>query len=163
MALPRPGVWRGSLLEAVGVFEGVAGVGFIFFADRYSSSAGPSFSLSEVSCTVSSFRFIPSTREDASLLRTTRIVPVDTGPEHKMSAISAQRKAKSDVENTARNVLDNIICFGELGALTEVDCLARLEREGAWVVRSRSTKRKTSRWGSGWRLGLRNNVWILNT
>jgi hypothetical protein len=52
MALPRPGVWRGSLLEAVGVFDGVAGVagvGFIFLADRYSSSAGPWFSLSEVS------------------------------------------------------------------------------------------------------------------
>jgi hypothetical protein len=35
--LLRPGVQRGSLLEAVGVFEGVAdvaGVGFIFFADR---------------------------------------------------------------------------------------------------------------------------------
>jgi hypothetical protein len=32
--LLRPGVRRGSLLEAVGVFEGVAGVGFIFFADR---------------------------------------------------------------------------------------------------------------------------------
>jgi hypothetical protein len=34
MALPRPGVWRGSLLELEGVFDGATGVGFIFFADR---------------------------------------------------------------------------------------------------------------------------------
>lgn len=81
IALPRFGVRRGNLLELAGVFEGVAGVAFIFFADRYSSSAGSSFSLSEVSWTVSSLRFLPSTREDASLLRTIRMVPVDAEPE----------------------------------------------------------------------------------
>jgi hypothetical protein len=79
MALPRPGVWRGNLLEPEGVFDGVAGIGFIFFADRYSSSADLSFSLSEDSWTVSSLRFLTS-RVDASLLRTMRMVPVETGP-----------------------------------------------------------------------------------
>jgi hypothetical protein len=55
---------------------GVAGVGFIFLFERISSS----FSLSEVSWRVSSLRLLPSLREDASLWRTMRIVPVDAGP-----------------------------------------------------------------------------------
>lgn len=67
---------------AAGILEGVAGAGVwrIFFAERMSSSLGSPFSLSDDSWTVSSLRFVPSTRVAASLLRTTRMVPAVEGP-----------------------------------------------------------------------------------
>jgi hypothetical protein len=112
MALPRFGVRRGSLVESAGVFEGVAGVGFTFFAERCSFLAGSSFSLSDVSWTVSSLRFLPSTRDDASLLRTRRMVPVDTGPGDETLADVA-----------------NMCSYYKRCRLTKVDFPARLERE----------------------------------
>lgn len=90
IAPARPGVWRAGLLALAGAFGAGAGVRFIFLLERVSSSLGPSFSLSDVSWRVSSLRLVPSTREDASLGRTMRIVPVDTGPE-KVNEFSVMR------------------------------------------------------------------------
>jgi hypothetical protein len=78
IALPWFGVRRGSLLALAGVLEGVAGVGFIFLADR--NSAGWLFSLSDTSSIFSSLRFVLAVATVASLGRTIRILPVDVGP-----------------------------------------------------------------------------------
>ncbi len=80
IALPRAGVRRATLLALAGVLGGTEGVGLIFFAERIPSSAGPLFSLSDVSSRVSSLRFFPSKREAASLLRTIRMEPAEAGP-----------------------------------------------------------------------------------
>lgn len=78
--LPR-GVRRGSFDAD---FEGVCGTStgavLTFLAERPASSAGSLFSLSELSGAVSSFRFLPSARDEASLFGTMRIVPVEGGP-----------------------------------------------------------------------------------
>jgi hypothetical protein len=86
-----PEVWRGSLLVLVGVFGGGAGVRFIFLLERASSWLGPSFSLSDVSWSVSSLRFVPSTREDTLLSRTMRIVPDEVGPKQVSKMEGEQR------------------------------------------------------------------------
>lgn len=79
MALP--GVRRDALLALAGTFTGVdgAGVDLTFLALR-GFSMRSSFSLSEVSCRVSSLRFVLSTMEGALLFRTIRIVPFVVGP-----------------------------------------------------------------------------------
>jgi hypothetical protein len=111
IALPRFGVRPGSLLALAGVFEGVAGIGFIFLADRY-SSAGWLFSLSDASSIFSSLRFVPSAADVTLLGRTIRILPVDVGP-----------GGRSDIEHVNS---DNYL-------LTKVDRPTRFERKLARV------------------------------
>lgn len=84
--LPR-GVRRGNFdADFDGVFGASVRMVLAFFAERPSSWGGKLFSLSEPSETTSSFRFLPPLREEASLFRTMRIVPVVEGP--KLIALS---------------------------------------------------------------------------
>lgn len=77
---PPRGVRRGSFdADLEGVCGTSTGAVLTFLADR-ASSWGSLFSLSELSETVSSFRFLPSASDEASLFRTMRIVPVEGGP-----------------------------------------------------------------------------------